>query len=83
MGYTYYDWNVSSGDAGETTQTDTVAQNIIDGCSVRRVSIVLQHDIKDFSINAVETVLKWGLANGYTFLALDRTSPDAHHSIAN
>ena len=31
MGYTYYDWNVSSGDAGETTQTDKVAQNIIDG----------------------------------------------------
>ena len=83
MGYTYYDWNVSSGDAGETTQTDTVAQNIIDGCSVRRVSIVLQHDIKDFSINAVETVLKWGLANGYTFLALDQTSPNAHHGIAN
>ena len=29
-GLQYYDWNVSSGDAGETTSTDQVYQNVID-----------------------------------------------------
>ena len=83
MGYQYFDWNVSSGDAGETTRTDRVAQNIIDGCSAERVSIVLQHDIKDFSVAAVERVIIWGLSNGYSFAALDETSPTIHHKLAN
>ena len=83
MGYQYYDWNVSSGDAGQTTKTDVVVENIIDGCSGKRTSVVLQHDIKDFSVDAVEKVLVWGLRNGYTFRALDLTSPAAHHGIAN
>ena len=83
MGYQYFDWNVSSGDAGETTDTDTVAKNIIDGCSGRRASVVLQHDIKDYSVNAVEQVIIWGLNNGYVFRALDVSSPHAHHSINN
>ncbi len=83
MGYCYFDWNVTSGDAGETTETKTVVDNIIGGCAGRRVSVVLQHDIKDFSINAVEKVLSWGLRNGYTFLPLDTTSPVTHHGIRN
>lgn len=83
MGYQYFDWNVSSGDAGETTDTDTVAKNIIDGCSGRRASVVLQHDIKDYSVNAVEQVIIWGLNNGYVFRALDVSSPHAHHGINN
>ena len=83
MGYVYFDWNVSSGDAGGTTQTRQVVQNIVDGCSQRNASVVLQHDIKDYSVNAVEQVILWALNNGYVFRALDATSPNAHHSIAN
>ena len=83
MGYQYFDWNVSSGDAGETTDTDQVAANIINGCTGRKASVVLQHDIKDYSVAAVEQVINWGLSNGYTFRPLDLTSPGAHHGIAN
>ena len=83
MGYQYFDWNVSSGDAGETTNTRQIAQNIIDGCTGRRASIVLQHDIKDYSVAAVEQVLIWGRNNGYSFRALDLSSPAAHHTIFN
>lgn len=83
MGYQYYDWNVSSGDAGETTNTDTVAQNVIDGVSNHRISIVLQHDIKGFSVDAVEKILIWGLSHDYTFLPLTPESPTAHHGINN
>lgn len=83
MGCKYFDWNVSSGDAGGTTDTDTVYQNIINGCSTHKTSIVLQHDIKDYSVAAVEKVIIWGLENGYTFRPLELTSPGSHHAIAN
>ena len=83
LGYVYFDWNVSSGDAGETNKTNEVAQNIIDGCSGRNTSIVLQHDIKDYSVNAVEQVLIWGQQNGYSFRALETSSPTAHHGVNN
>ncbi|MBQ9719692.1 MAG: polysaccharide deacetylase, partial [Oscillospiraceae bacterium] len=83
MGYQYFDWNVSSGDAGETTSTAQVTANIMNGCAGQRVSVVLQHDLTDFSVAAVEQVLVWGLNNGYTFAPLDETSPPAHHSVAN
>ena len=83
MGYQYYDWTVSSGDAGETTDTREVGDNIINGCAGQKFSVVLQHDIKDYSVAAVERVIIWGLRNGYTFRALDLSSPTAHHRIAN
>mgnify|MGYP004723476353 CR=1 FL=1 len=83
MSYRYFDWDVCSGDAGETTDTDAVAANIISGCKGRDCAVVLQHDIKAFSVAAVEQVLQWGLENGYTFRALDLSSPAAHHNIAN
>lgn len=83
LGYRYYDWNVSSGDAGETTSTERVFENIVTGCSNQRVSVVLQHDSKEFSVAAVERVIVWGLTNGYQFAPLDETSPEMHHRIAN
>ena len=82
-GYQYFDWNVSSGDAGETTDTRQVVDNVISGIQKHNVSVVLQHDIKEFSVNAVEQIIQWGLDNGYTFLPLNYNSPPAHHHINN
>ena len=82
-GYQYYDWNVSSGDAGLTTDTDVVYQNVIDGIKSHNVSIVLQHDSKGYSVDAVERIIQWGLSNGYTFLPLTPSSPKAHHRLNN
>lgn len=74
-GYSYCDWNVSSGDAGGATTEQAVINNVINGCAKRSTSIVLQHDIKSFSVNAVDNIIEWGLANGYTFKAMDESSP--------
>ncbi len=82
-GILYADWNVSSGDAGETTSTQQVVANVISGIQKNNVSTVLQHDIKDFSVNAVEQIIQWGQANGYTFLPLTETSPMHHHAVNN
>lgn len=81
--FVYFDWNVSSGDAGETTDTKDVVENVINGCQQFDKSVVLQHDIKAFSVNAVEDIIKWGQANGYTFLPLRVDSFNAHHGINN
>ena len=83
MGYQYYDWHVDSDDAGGTHTTAGVAYNVTTGCAERRTSIVLQHGVMDYSVEAVEQILSWGFRNGYTFRALDLTSPTAHHRIAN
>jgi hypothetical protein len=48
-----------------------------------KVSVVLQHDIKSFSVDAVEEILAWGIENGYTFLPLTSSSPTAHHGVNN
>lgn len=81
-GYTYFDWNVSSGDAGNVFDAGTVYNNI-----TRNLwgdySIVLQHDIKGFSVDAVEGVIQFGQKYGFTFKALDESSPTAHHRINN
>lgn len=83
MGYRYCDWNVSSGDAGGAQTSDSVYNNVITGIANRNVSVVLQHDIKGFSVDAVEDIIVWGLANGYTFLPLDTSSPMVHSTPAN
>lgn len=82
-GFQYFDWNVYSGDAGETKKTEKVADNVIEGIQQHRVSIVLQHDIHSYSVDAVEEILQWGKRNGYRFLALQTDSPGFHHDLNN
>lgn len=84
MGYVYFDWSVDSGDAlGGAKTSYEVANNVADGCSEETVSVVLQHDTKGFSVDAVETILRWGRNHGYEFRALDESSYQAHQPIAN
>ena len=82
-GYAYFDWNVDSNDAGGASSSDEVYRNVVNGCSGRKYSVVLQHDIKGFSVNAVERIIQWGLANGYTFAPLTVNSPVCHHGLNN
>lgn len=82
-GYLFSDWNVSSGDAGGAKTKDEVANNVISGIKKNNVSIVLQHDSVGFSVDAVEQIIVWGLANGYTFLPMTESTPMYHHKANN
>ena len=82
-GFTYFDWNISSGDAGQTTSSDQVFENVIYALKEGGSSVVLQHDVKDYSVAAVERIINYGLANGYRFDKLDASSFTAHHRINN
>ena len=83
LGFEYFDWNVSSGDAGGTTTKDGVIKNIKNGIRKYKNSVVLQHDTQKFSVDAVEEIIIWGLENGYSFSGLQIDSPTAHHGINN
>ena len=83
LGFQYFDWNVDSEDASRAKDAETVIKNIKKGVEPFTSSIVLQHDIKDYSVAAVEEIIIWGLENGYTFAKLDVTSPAAHHPTNN
>lgn len=87
MGYRYFDWNVNSLDgSGRTDLTTLDFYNVIRNRITANgdgFSIVLQHDIQSNSVHAVESVIRWGLENGYTFLPLDITSPTFHADLNN
>lgn len=82
-GFQYFDWNVDSNDAGGARKKTTVSANVIGGVQNQRVSVVLQHDIHDFSVEAVEDIILWGLENGYQFLPLKPSSPTMQHDVLN
>lgn len=67
QGYKYYDWNINSGDAGKTTEPDEVYQNVISKLSHDKVNIVLMHDIKPHTRDALKRIIEYGKNNGYAF----------------
>ncbi len=82
-GYTYFDWNISSGDAGGANSSDAVYYNVVERLVDGGSSVILQHDIKGFSVDAVEGIIKYGLDHGFVFERLTKDSFTAHHGINN
>ena len=82
-GYDYFDWNVDSNDAGGTTTSEGVYENIISGLQYTDVAVVLCHDTHDYTVNAMDDVLTWCEENGYTLLPLAKGMTVCHHTIVN
>ena len=72
-GYTYYDWNVSSGDSATVTNSEKIFKNALDGVHTHRTSVVLFHNSeqKRDTLNQVERFVKTLQSEGYTFKKLD------------
>lgn len=82
-GFRYFDWNVDSKDAGGAKTATQVFNNVVKGIGNKQYAVVLQHDTKGYSIDAVERIIVWGLENGYTFLPLRFDSPICQHNVKN
>ncbi len=67
-GFRYYDWNVSSGDAepGNHTASEIVG-NVKSSLSKNRANVVLMHDIKTYTRDALRDIIHYGKENGYHF----------------
>ena len=83
LGFKYFDWSISSGDAGGTTNSNKIIQNVISSISETGDNVVLLHDIKSYTVDAIEGIIQYGLANGYTFAPLTMESPVAHQKVNN
>ncbi len=82
-GYAYFDWNVDSNDAGGASTAEEVYSNVTSRLIIGGDSVVLQHDIKGFSVDAVESIIQYGLEHNYIFKRLEKDSFGAHHGVNN
>ena len=82
-GLDYYDWNIESGDAGDTTDPEEIKENILDGIRSTNISVVLCHDIHSFTVEAIEPMLREAIEDGYTFLPITFGCFESHHTVNN
>ena len=82
-GYSYWDWNILSGDAGKTKDPNEIYNNVISGVTPNKTNVVLLHDIHSYTIDALEPILIWGTKNECNFKAIDTNLTPVHHKINN
>ena len=82
-GFKYYDWNISSGDAGGTTETSGVYNNVINNLKKDRSNMILMHDIKPYTRDALRQIIKFGKENGYTFEKITMDTPMIIQNVNN
>lgn len=83
-GYKYYDWNIDSGDAAGADK-EGVYNNVISALKNHNYStnMVLMHDIKVSTKNALDGIIKDALDMGYTFSNINDYTNEVHHRINN
>ena len=82
-GLTYIDWNVSSCDAAGVASSKQVFKNIANGVKGQKKSIVLCHDVKKYTVNAMDKTIAWCLDHGYEFRTLEPGGFTVHHGVNN
>jgi len=84
-GYKYFDWNISSEDAGDAKTSDDVYENVVSNLSKSRSNVVLMHDFNGNTktLNALEDIIDYGISNGYTFSKITESTAMVTHSVNN
>jgi len=85
-GITYYDWNVSAGDAQSVySSRDQIVQRVVSNVAVMQDSIVLMHDANDkgATVEALPIIIeKIQEMEDTCFLAIDEETPVMQHITA-
>ena len=73
---TYYDWNVSAGDAANSYTVDDVLNNVLDGVSKYKTSVVLLHDgeNKSTTVEALGSLIRSLQDQGAVILPIDENT---------
>ena len=74
-GFKYFDWNISSGDAGGAKNAKAVYKNVTKNLSKKRGNLVLCHDIHQKTLEALPDIIKYAKKEGYTFARIDDDTP--------
>lgn len=82
-GYQYYDWNMDSTDTASKNTTDSIINHVKKSLKGNSYYIILMHDIKKNTIEALPTIIEYAKSIGYNFKAIDENTPIVHSRIAN
>jgi len=85
-GFSYFDWNISSGDAsGYTLSSSEIYHNVTGGLRRGRNNVVLMHDTnaKWTTADALQDIINYARGNGYSLLPITSGTYPVHHGIAN
>lgn len=71
-GFTYYDWNASSGDAGQGVSAASVYSNTIQSSENKSRVILLMHDSagKSYTVAALPKIIEYYQSKGFQFAAI-------------
>lgn len=88
-GYRYYDWNVDASDAWTCAKSSVsdkagcVYNNVTRNLSKNKPNVVLMHDIKYHTVDALRNIIKYGKDNGYTFEVIDMNTAMVRFKVNN
>ena len=85
-GFTYFDWNISSGDANPTgLSRGEIYRNVVSRLQPGGDHVVLMHDSggKHTTARAVQDIIRYAQGNGYALCPLTADAPTMHHGVRN
>ena len=82
-GYQYYDWNVDSGDASFANSSTKLYNNVINNLSHDKYNVILMHDTKTYTRDALSKIIDYALSNGYSFDSIDINSMPIRQKLNN
>ena len=73
---TYFDWNVSAGDAANSYTVEDVQKNVLDGVAKYKTSVVLLHDseTKSTTVEALGSLIQTLQSQGAVILPIDENT---------
>ena len=81
-GYFGYDWTVSSLDT-QLSSPAAIASQVKRTLKPGKRNIVLLHDIKGHTVNAIPEIIRYGIAKGYKFATINENTPTYYFKPAN
>jgi len=83
-GYTYFDWNVDSNDAGGADSSEEIYKNVTESLTPG-TNVVLMHDGygHQATVDALQKIITYCIDNGYELKAIDENAKIIQHPISN
>lgn len=85
-GFQYMDWNITSIDAnGNNLDADGIYNSIVEELNPAKPNVVLMHDTnqKQTTADQLQRLIDYGKENGYSFEAIQKDTPQIHHTVNN
>lgn len=83
MGYAYFDWNCSNGDADGAKTVEKQLSFCSNYPKSANTVIVLMHDTQKTTMEALPKIIEYYHSQGMTFGILTTSSPTVHHKVVN